>query len=398
MANKKNIEKAPYITKSDAKDPLLQLRKVDEGSFKIVVLSSFIIVTGSYAFGTCIGFTAPVQEAILRDLDLSIAQFSFFGSILSVGATIGAITSGHVSDYFGRKRAMRISCLITLIGWSAIYFSKGSTSLDVGRLLTGLGIGVFSYVVPVYISEIAPTSIRGGLIALNQLMIVLGISCTMLLGIVATWRQLALHGILPCVVMLFGLLIIPESPRWLAKVGKKDACEKSLRRLRGEDADISHEVAEVQESLEIVEHLPKVGILDLFQRRYIPSLTVTVGLMAFQQCGGVNGIGFYTSEIFLAAGNSSAKLGLALYAFIQIPINIMTSILIDKTGRKPLILFATLGTTLACLLIGICFLLKGYGLLLEWVPSLVVLGVVCFISSFSSGYGAIPWVMMSEVG
>ncbi|XP_074268829.1 sugar transporter ERD6-like 16 [Silene latifolia] len=392
----KDLEKVRYSEKNGARDPLLH-GKVDEGSLKFVLLSTFIAVCGSYAFGTCIGFTAPDQEAIIADLDLSVAEFSLFGSILSIGATIGAITSGNVGDFLGRKRAMGLSSIICLIGWLAIFFSKGPISLDAGRFLTGWGIGIFSYVVPVYVSEIAPTSIRGGLTTLNQLMIVLGISFTMLLGIAISWRGLALHGMLPCIIMLLGLLIIPESPRWLAKVGDREECEKSLSKLRGKDAHISYEIAQIQESLDIVQHLPKAGIMDLFQKRYIRSVIISVGLMAFQQCGGVNGIGFYASEIFLAAGNSSAKVGVALYAFIQIPINIMTSFLIDKTGRRPLILFATSGVTFACLLTGTCFLLKDHQILVEWVPSLVVFGVVFFISSFSSGYGAIPWVIMSEM-
>ncbi|KAJ8441851.1 hypothetical protein Cgig2_004462 [Carnegiea gigantea] len=236
------------------------------------------------------------------------------------------------------KIAMRVSSLMGLVGWTAIYFAKGPLSLDTGRFFTGWGIGIFSYVVPVYISEISPTSIRGGLTTLNQLLIVLGISFTMLLGIVVSWRGLALHGLRPCAIMLLGLFFIPESPRWLAKVGKFNDLEKSLRRIRGRDADISVEISQIQESLEHSQHMPQAGILDLFQRIYLHSVIVAVGLMAFQQFSGINGIGFYASQIFLEAGNSSPKLGVALYAFIQIPINGMTTGLIDRTGRKPLIL------------------------------------------------------------
>ncbi|KAE9453206.1 hypothetical protein C3L33_14894, partial [Rhododendron williamsianum] len=124
----------------------------------------------------------------------------------------------------------------------------GALVLDMGRFLTGCGIGVFSFVVPVFIAEIAPTNLRGGLTTLNQLMIVTGVSTAYLLGTLITWRSLALTGIVPCVVILFGLFFIPESPRWLAKTGKHKEFEAALCKLRGEDADVSREEAEIQAS------------------------------------------------------------------------------------------------------------------------------------------------------
>ncbi|XP_057535450.1 sugar transporter ERD6-like 15 [Amaranthus tricolor] len=149
-----------------------------------------------------------------------------------------------------------------------------------------------------------------------------------------------------------------------------------LTRLRGEDADTTHEVAQVLKSLDLVKHHPKVGILDLLETRYMPSLAV--GLMAFQQCGVVIGIGFYTSEIFLAAvKRAGCKSG-------HFRIKLITSH-IDGFGLGSVRWNESKD-----------FIIEDHDMLLEWIPSLVLFGVVWFISSFSSGYGAIPWVIMSE--
>ncbi|KAL6581843.1 hypothetical protein OROMI_005857 [Orobanche minor] len=218
----------------------------DKGSISMVMLSTCVAVCGSFEFGSCVGFSSPTQSAIREDLKLSLSQYSVFGSIVTIGAIIGATSSGRIADLIGRKGAMRTSAVSCIIGWLAVYFSAEAWLLDIGRFCTGYGIGIFSYVVPVFIAEIAPKSIRGGLATLNQLLIVCGSSVAFILGTVVTWRTLALAGIIPCFLLLVGLFFIPESPRWLAKVGLQKEFELALRKLRGNDADVSQEAAEIQ--------------------------------------------------------------------------------------------------------------------------------------------------------
>jgi SP family sugar porter-like MFS transporter len=263
-----------------------------------------------------VGYSAPTQSAIREDLDLSLAEYSMFGSILTIGAMLGAVTSGKIADFTGRKWAMRISAVFCIAGWLDVYFSKGAISLDTGRLFTGYGIGVFSYVVPIYVAEIAPKNLRGGLTTLNQLMIVTGSSVAFLIGSFITWRTLALTGIVPCIFLLVGLCFVPESPRWLAKVGHQKEFEAALHRLRGEDADITSEAAEIQDYIEILKTLPKATMLDLFQRKHIRSMIIGVGIMIVQQFNGINGISFYASETFALAGESLAKIGTIAYACV----------------------------------------------------------------------------------
>ncbi|XP_074345555.1 sugar transporter ERD6-like 16 isoform X1 [Apium graveolens] len=380
----------------DLEQPFLEFKEVNSGSIGVVLYSTFVSVCGSFEFGSCVGYSAPTQSGIREDLDLTLAQYSMFGSSVTIGAMIAAFTSGKIADFVGRKGAMRMSAAFCIAGWLAVYLSMGALSLDIGRFLTGYGIGIVSYVVPVYIAEIAPSNLRGGLTTLNQLMICIGSSLAFVMGTIITWRNLALTGLVPCFVMLVGLFFIPESPRWLAKVGLEKEFEVSLRRLRGQNADIAFEAAEIQANVQSLRKLSKAKLTDLVEAKYIRSVIIAVGLMIFQQFGGINGISFYASQTFVAAG-ITGNIGTLAYAVIQVPITMVGAILMDKSGRRPLLLVSATGTFLGCFLTGTAFLLEGQKLLLQWIPTLAVSGVLTYIASFSIGMGAVPWVIMSEI-
>ncbi|XP_026411688.1 sugar transporter ERD6-like 5 isoform X1 [Papaver somniferum] len=150
---------------------------------------------------------------------------------------------------------------------------------------------------------------------------------TFLFGTMVKWRTIA----------LIGLIFIPESPRWLEKVGKLEAFEYSLRRLRGNNANISEEAEEIRGYTETIQRLPKAKTLDLFQRKYAHSLIVGVGLMVLKQFGGVNGIAFYASSIFVSAGFSSGNVGTIAMVAVQISMQTLGVLLMDKSGRRPLL-------------------------------------------------------------
>ncbi|KAF9604489.1 hypothetical protein IFM89_006844 [Coptis chinensis] len=278
----------------------------------------------------------------------------------------------------------------------SLLFLQGTLALDIGRLATGYGMGVFSYVVPVFIAEIAPKNLRGGLTTLNQLMICSGVSLSFIIGTVLQWRTLALIGLIPCIILLVGLFFIPESPRWLAKIGRSKEFEVALQKLRGKDADITVEAAEIQDYIDTLERLPKSGMLDLFQRRYLRSVMIGVGLMVCQQFGGINGICFYTSEIFASAGFPS-NIGAITYACLQVVVTAIGASLIDRAGRRVLLLTSGTGLVVGCLIAALSFYLKSHELSLEAVPALAVTGILVYIGSFSIGMGAVPWVVMSEI-
>ncbi|XP_043719138.1 sugar transporter ERD6-like 7 isoform X8 [Telopea speciosissima] len=361
----------------------------------MLYLSTFVAVCGSFEFGACMGYSSPTQSAIRKELNLSLAEYSLFGSILTFGAMIGAIMSGLIADLIGRKGAMRISAIFCIAGWLPIYFAKGALSLDIGRMSLGYGMGIFSYVVPVFIAEIAPKDLRGGLTSVNMVMVCCGISIYFIIGTVLTWRTLALVGLVPCLILLLGLFFIPESPRWLAKMGHQKDFVAALQQLRGKDVDISEEAADI-DYVETIRKLPKPKMVDLFQRRYLRSLIIAVGLMLFQQLGGITGVSFYVSEVFVTAGFPAA-VGTVSYACLQIIITILCAILMDKAGRRFLLLVSAAGLVIGCILVGTSFYLKVQESAPTVAPLLAVIGMMVYIGSFSAGMGVTPWVIMSEI-
>ncbi|XP_056166024.1 sugar transporter ERD6-like 5 isoform X2 [Syzygium oleosum] len=329
----------------------------------VLVLTTLVAVSGSYVFGSAVGYSSPAQSGIMDDLGLTSAQYSLFGSILTIGAMMGAAISGKIADYIGRRGTMGLSEILCVTGWIAIALSKISLWLDVGRWLVGCGMGLLSYVVPIYIAEITPKDLRGGFTTVHQ---------------------------------VIGLAFIPESPRWLAKTGRSKECEAALLRLRGKNADISQEAAEIWEYTETLRQLSEARISDLFQRKYAYSLIVGVGLMVLQQFGGVNGIAFYASFIFISAG-FSGSVGTIAMVVVQIPMTALGVLLMDKSGRRPLLLVSAAGTCLGCLMTGFSFYCQDLQIWKAFTPILALVGVLVYTGSFSLGMGGIPWVIMSEI-
>ncbi|KAI5001712.1 hypothetical protein ZWY2020_026362 [Hordeum vulgare] len=188
--------------------------------------------------------------------------------------------------------------------WRRCSTLSNSVWLDLGRLSIGCGIGILSYVVPVYISEITPKNLRGRFAAVNQLMICCGASLAYALGTCITWRAL----------------------------------EEALQKLRGKETNVLEEAADIKDFTEKLQHLPQSKMLDLFQKDYIHAVTVGVGLMVLQQFGGVNTICFYASEIFVSACFSSGNTGMLAMVAVQIPMTALGVLLMDKAGRRPLLM------------------------------------------------------------
>ncbi|MBA0752414.1 hypothetical protein Gogos_001252, partial [Gossypium gossypioides] len=238
MADSQDIEKGssgslyqPFFHKDEK-----QQNSHDNGNLFMVILCTFVAVMGSFEFGSSIGYSSPTQQGIMEEVGMSSEEYSMFGSILTIGAMAGSISSGRAADLIGRKGTMKMSSIISIAGWLIIYLSLGPLSLDVGRFLTGYGIGVNSYVVPVFIAEITPTHLRGALLTVHQVAIATGLLVAYTLGAFVSWRTLALTGMIPCAVMILGLYFIPDSPRWLAMVGCQAEFNAALQKLRGDTA------------------------------------------------------------------------------------------------------------------------------------------------------------------
>ncbi|XWS58245.1 hypothetical protein CRYUN_Cryun08bG0017600 [Craigia yunnanensis] len=362
----------------------------------VLVYSTFVAACGSFCYGCSIGYSSPAETGIMEDLSLSMAAYSFFGSIMTIGGMVGAILSGKIADLIGRRWTMWFTAVFCTAGWLAIAFAKNALWLDIGRLSTGFGVAIICYVVPVYIAEITPKSHRGSFASTNQLMATFGFALVYFIGTFISWRTLAMIGAIPSVVQIIGLFFTPESPRWLAQFGREKEFEAALKCLRGKGADISEEAADIRDYMETLEQQKEASFLELFQRRYTNSLIVGVGLMLLQQLGGNSPMSYYASSMFEEAGKFRSSVHVN-NIFLQIPAAVVGLFLMDRLGRRPLLLVSASGMCFSCFLIGLSFCLKEFPQLKALTPILTLTGGLVSGTAFNLGLGGIPWIIMSEI-
>ncbi|PPD93230.1 hypothetical protein GOBAR_DD09823 [Gossypium barbadense] len=358
----------------------------------ILGLSIFVAACIAFGSGCALGYSSPTQSSIMEDLGLSVAEFSFFGSILSIGSLLGAAISGKITDLLGRKMTMWILNLLYIGGWLAIAFTKTPWLLDLGRLSLGFTIGNFTY-----------------LLTLGW-----GISFMYVIGSFVSWRTLALIATIPGLLQLLPLFFIPESamadidrfrmevlqfcPRRdvsQAKVDRDEEIEEVLLCLRGNKADIFNEAAEIKDFVESLKSFSKEGMLEIFQKKYVRQLLTVAGMIILMNLGGVNAFAFYSGVIFVSAGLSS-MVGLITLAATQTIVGIAGILLIDKLGRRPLLLVSTAVLCFSSFLTGLSFFLKEFNLWDQGSPVLALIGLLMYTGSTIVGAG-IPSLLLSEL-
>ncbi|XP_024015083.1 sugar transporter ERD6-like 9 isoform X1 [Eutrema salsugineum] len=372
---------------------LVKREETSANTTPLLVFTTFIIVAASFTFGVALGYTAGTMSSIMEDLDLSIAQFSVFGSLLTFGGMIGAIFSAKSADAFGRKMTLWLAEVFCISGWLVISLAENIIWLDFGRFFVGIGVGLISYVIPVYIAEITPKNVRGTFTFSNQLLQNCGLATAYYLGNSMSWRTIALIGIIPCMIQFFGLFFIPESPRWLAKEGRDKECEAVLQKLRGKEADVIRESREIMIS---VDATANISMRSLFKKKYSRQLTIGIGLMLLQQLSGSAGISYYAGSIFELAGFPS-RIGMTVLSMVVVPKAILGLILVDRWGRRPLLMASAFGISLSCITLALSFGLKGVPGIVKFTPTMAFIGILTFNMMFAAGLGALPWVIMSEI-
>ncbi|OWR48486.1 hypothetical protein KGM_206261 [Danaus plexippus plexippus] len=332
------------------------------------------------------------------DFLLNTKDSSLVSSILAIGAAISALPVGFSAERFGRRPTILMLSLPFLINWLLTIFANGSGMLIAARFFAGLGTGGICVCAPMYIGEVAETSIRGSLGSFFQLFLTVGILFTFVVGGWTHWRTLSIISAVFPVLLIAVFWWMPETPQYLLGKNRRRDAERSLRWLRGPLADLSGELEEMQKDVDTASR-QSAGILSMVtQRAPLMALICSLGLMFFQQFSGINAVIFYTNNIFQSAGsNIPPVIATIIVGVVQTIATYISSLLIEKAGRRILLLQS-------CIIMGICLIVLGTYFKLQesganvgtfgWLP---LVCLVLFIVSFSLGFGPIPWMMMSEL-
>ncbi|KAJ6737525.1 hypothetical protein OIU85_019575 [Salix viminalis] len=350
----------------------------------VLVCSTLVALCGSFTYGCSVGYSSPAESGIMEDLGLSVSAYSFFGSIVTIGGMVGAILSGKMADLVGRRGTMWACQIICMAGWLSIAFAKKAWCLDIGRFLVGVAIGILTYVVPVYISEITPRNLRGRFTSANQLLVCCGFAVTYFVGSIVSWRALSLIATIPSILQIVCLFFVPRVSKMAGKT-------------RGAESDISEEAVDIREAIEILKQTSaETRTLELFQRRYAYVIIVGEGLILLQTFGGNSAVSYYLGTIF-AKANVSTSSGPIIFALLQIPTSIATVLLMDSFGRRTLLMVSATTSCLCLFLVGLSFCFQESHNLKELTPILTLVGILGFGIGFTIGMSGIPWVIMAEI-
>ena len=345
----------------------------------------------------------------------AISPTGWAQSCALLGCLGGALLSGALSDRFGRKPILIVAAANFVLSSLGIAFAQVFPIFVFWRILGGISIGLASNVSPMYISEIAPASSRGLLVAINQLTIVIGVLAAQFVNwciakpvpdgispetfaaswnVVHGWRWMFAACAVPSLFFLAGSLLVPESPRWLTKAGSAERAGKTLRRIGGPDYAATA-LAEIKATL--VHEDKHVRLGELFERRVLVILGLGIFLAVFQQWCGINVIFNYAGEIFKQAGYNinDTLTNIVMTGLVNLAFTFVALFTVDRLGRKPLMLFGAAGLAVIYTAIGYCYHLKGGG---APVPNtLFLVLVLAAIACYSMSLAPVVWVIISEI-
>jgi len=370
-------------------------------SLKFVTLISIVAAIGGLLFGFDTAVVSGAIGFMEERFSLNDFQVGWAVSSLIVGCIVGAGFAGVLSDKFGRKRVLIVAALLFIISCIGSSIPESFSGYIVARIIGGLGIGLTSTLCPLYNAEIAPARYRGRLVALNQLATVTGIFVVYFVNlwisnsgdhawqVESAWRWMFGVGTIPGLIFLIALFFVPESPRWLMKQGKREQALAILNKVHGSEM-AQHEVTEIEQSF----NQKKGTFSELFSNPALRvALTVGIILAVMQQVTGINAVMYYAPEIFkqAGAGTNAALVQTILVGFINFLFTILSIWLIDKVGRKQLLLVGSAGMAISLIVISIAFQS------IESNSTLLLIFLLIYVASFAVSLGPVVWVIMSEI-
>jgi MFS transporter, SP family, galactose:H+ symporter len=361
-----------------------------------VYLASAISALGGMLFGYDIGVISGAILFIKTDFSLSPSLEEIVVSSVLLGSLVGAMLGGILADRLGRRRLLIITAVVFGLGAIGAALAPDTAWLIAARVVAGTAIGIASFVAPLYISEIAPVEIRGKLVSINQVALTSGIVISYLIDYAfagsQAWRWMFALAVIPAAAFGVGLMFIPNSPRWLVGCGHVDQARAVLQRIRGPE-QVESELTAIRHSVaQQKEHWS-----ELLGPLLRPAMIVGVGLAIAQQITGINTVIYYAPTIFKFAGLSSASVAILAsvgVGVVNVVLTVVAMQLIDRVGRRPLLLVSLAGMALGLFVLGLAFSLPQLSGSLGWIA---VASLMVYVGSFAVGLGPVFWLILSEI-
>jgi MFS transporter, SP family, galactose:H+ symporter len=361
-----------------------------------VLLVASIAALGGLLFGYDTGVISGAILFITRDFALDVKLQELTISVVLIGCILGSSVAGAIADRRGRRITLLVSGIIFAVGAVLSAIAPSEEVLLVGRLIVGIAIGFCSVVAPLYISEVAPADVRGAMVSLYQFAITIGILAAYIVDLslanAGAWRWMLGLGVLPALVLIVGMMALPESPRFLFKVGLADPARVVLRRIAGHD-DIAEEEGAIAESLGVHE-----SGFEAFRAPAVRSaLILGFSLAVLQQVTGINTVIYYGPHIFQLAGiasNVASILAETLVGTVNVLLTLVAIFFVDRIGRKPLLYAGISGMFVALSVLAFAFAQPH----LQGSLAGIALGsMMLYVGSFAYSLGPIVWLLISEI-
>ena len=353
---------------------------------------SFISALGGYLFGFDFAVISGALPFLRDQFGLDAYWEGLATGSLALGAIVGCLVAGSFSDRYGRRKGLLLSAAVFGLSSLAMALAPDRTIFIIARCMAGIGVGMASMLSPMYIAEIAPASLRGRMVAINQLTVVTGILVTNLVNYslrntgVDAWRWMFGLGVVPSALFFIGAIGLPESPRWLIKEGQTATAALILAKIGG-PSFAAESLASIQKSISGIQ---KLNYAAVFQKAVLPSVSVGIGLAVFQQLCGINVVFNYTSRIFSSIGvpQDGQLLQTVFIGGVNLVFTLLAMLLVDRLGRKPLMLFGSGGL---CILYIIVVRLLGAG------STSVSWFLLTAIGTYALSLAPVTWVLISEI-